>query len=288
MVTTASKKRTSGKKKPAKWEATSNAIVQNLRALVEDGPRWSQDDLAESLTALENGLQKLAAAQSPKSSDDDPVLPHRCEDDFRVFSDWLRDHHAIDLEKLHLRIAHVEGDEDNVTLLATEKISSGTHLVSVPDTAMISTKQIAPLGVAPVLRLAPELAHDPSVLLSLVLLAHALNESSPYRPYIRVLPRTFTTPFWSFKASTLLALHPSPAFHRGVNTIRALVRRYARVYNALRQLNLPAIPIEEFTLTRYMWAVSVVMTRQNEIPTSPRALALVPGKLFAFCITCCC
>ena len=269
------KKKTTAKTKAPKWETASYAIVQNLQALVEEDARWTHIETDKSLQTLETSLTKLVAAQRP-APDADAVLPNRDENDFIKFEDWLREQHDIDLKKLGLKLSTVEGEVDNVTLVATESHEADKPLVSVPHAAMMSTAHLAALGISPVLRLAPELARDPSVLLSLVLLKHALDNPSPLQPYVRVLPRNFTTPFWSYRAATLDALRPSPAYSRAVNTMRALVRRYARVYSALRTLNLPSLPVAEFSWARYVWAVSVVMTRQNELPTNPRALALVP------------
>lgn len=265
-----------GKKKPAKWEAQAFVLVQNLQLHVEDDMRWTKADVVESLQTLENNLAKMRAIQRPGPKDDDPLIPSRTEKDFETFNEWLQEEHAIDLAALRLRIARVADGTDNFSLLATEDIAAGSHLVSIPEEAMLSTAELEPMGLGPILRVAPELARVPSVLLSLILLIQALDPESLFYPYIRTLPRTFTTPFSMFAACHFSALRPSPAFDRSVNTMRGLVRRYARVYTALRELELPCLPVVEFSFARYMWAVSVVMTRQNEIPTEPRSLALVP------------
>lgn len=270
------KKRQTVKKKTSKLEAQIFVQVQNVQAHVEDDTRWTHLNISDSLFSLEASLAKLVTLQRPLESDEDPVLPKRTEEDFERFNEWLRDVHNIDLSALHLRMSRVPGAVDNFTLQATAPISAGAHIVAVPHAAMLSTTQLSTVGVTPLLRLAPELARVPSVLLALVLLAHALNPESPFGLYVHTLPRTFTTPFANFSARTFLAMRPSPAFDRAVNAMRGLVRRYTRVYIALRDLNLPAIPVAEFSFARYMWAVSVVMTRQNEIPTDPRSLALVP------------
>lgn len=270
------KKRQSAKKKASKWEAQAFVQVQNLLTLVEDDERWMRIDIADYLSALETGISKLIAVQHPGPSEEDLVLPQRDDEDFEHFEQWLRDSYDIDMQKLNLRIERVAGVEDNVTLIAKSDFPAGAHIVSVPHSAMISTKQLSAIGLAPLLRLAPELARVPSVMLAVVLLAHALNPESPFRPYVRVLPRKFTTPFANFSAQTFLSMRPSSAFDRAVNAMRGLVRRYVRIYTALRELGLACLPVKEFSFTRYLWAVSVVMTRQNEIPTDPRSLALVP------------
>ncbi len=251
-------------------------LVQNLLLHVEDDGRWTKRDVVESLQTLESNLTKLRTTQKPGPDDEDDLIPRRTDADFQEFSAWLRDEHRIDLAALQLRIARVAEDADNFSLIATGKIAAGAHLVSVPEEAMLSTTELEPLGLGPLLRVAPELARVPSVLLALILLSQAMDLESPFRAYIRTLPRTFTTPFSQFAAAHFRALRPSPAFDRAVNTMRGLVRRYARVYSALRDLQLPCLPVVEFSFNRYMWAVSVVMTRQNEIPTDPRSLALVP------------
>lgn len=281
-----------GKKKAAagsvKWEVAGNTIIQNLQSFVEDDSKWTDDTIVESLTVLESKLDKLHSIQKPSSIPvDDPVIPARTEADFAAFEAWLKESHSIDLKELNVRIARVEGDVDNWTLVATKMIPSGEQIVSVPQSALISTAQIETLGLVPIAKV----ARDPSVILALVLLAHALKNSnkkgkSEFTPYVRVLPNSFTTPFWNFRAKTLLEMRPSYAFVRAVNTMRALVRRYATLYTALRSMNLPSLPIVEFSFYRYLWSVQVVMTRQNEIPTNPKVLALVPGtfKYFNFSI----
>jgi len=242
-----------------KWETTANTLVQNLRAFVEDDAKWTDGTVSDSLTELESRLAKLTSVQKPSSIPaEDPVIPARTAEDFALFETWLKEHHKIDLEKLNVRMERVEGDVDNWTLVATETIPAGKQIVSVPQSALISTAQIDELGIVPIAKV----ARDPSVILALVLLVHALNrkgkKKSEFTPYVRVLPNSFTTPFWDFRAKTLLAMRPSYAFVRAVNTMRALVRRYATLYAALRQMGLPSLPIGEFSFYRYLWSVQVV------------------------------
>lgn len=254
--------------------ATKTAVaVQNLQAVVEDDARWRAGAEREALVALDVSLAKLRAVQSGAGG---AAVPRRTPRDFEAFAAWLAEN-GVHLGAAPFRFDFVDGCADNAALFATRDIAEGEDVIVVPSRVMMSEDMAYSSSIAPLFAAAPALRSIPSIVLALYLLAEALDESSRFQPYIRILPSEFTIPFASFSAVELLSLEPSPTAERAINTLRAQVRHYTHIHAALSKLNLPALPAARFTYANFVWAVSVVMTRQNSLPTrQPAVLALIP------------
>jgi SET domain len=189
----------------------------------------------------------------------------------------------VDLSEAPFRISSVDGDEsDNATLYAIRDIHEGEDIVTIPSSVMMTSETAMTSTVGRFVGRAAT-RPDSSIILALYVLAEALDEFSHFRPYISILPSRFTIPFsLPFSPKQLLSLLPSSAFVRAVKTIRAQVTQYIQIYELLSKdpANCPALPIQRFTYRNFEWAVSVVMTRQNalpsSVPTQPANIALVP------------
>lgn len=273
-------------KADAKSIRQSLNIVLNIQGLVSDDSRWASDeDEKASLASLEQSLSKLRQQQRAWRC----AIPKRGEAAFAAFTEWLTSV-GVDMSAAPFRIGWVSGDDalgmdDNATLFATRDISESEGIVTVPSAAMISTKTASTSSVGQFLASVPALRAVPSVVLALHLLAETLDADSRFQPYIQVLPARFTIPYsLPFSADDLLSLRPSPAYERAVKTLRAQVMQYAKVYELLNkaQTGCPALTVENFSYANFEWAISVVMTRQNALPSSanalggPQTLALVP------------
>ncbi|KAH3844375.1 hypothetical protein DPMN_086633 [Dreissena polymorpha] len=121
----------------------------------------------------------------------------------------------------------------------------------------------------------------PSVVLALHLLCERRSEQSPWKPYLDILPDTYNTPLY-FTPDDVKLLKGSPAQSDCMNQFRNIARQYGYFYKLFQSD--PAIaaslPIKDvFTYDDYRWAVSTVMTRQNQIPTpdgNKMTFALIP------------
>lgn len=266
-----------------KAKAASLSAVLNLETIVRDDTRWNIDDggIFETLSAIEVSLKKVRQLQSLWPS----AIPHRNLAAFSAFADWLTEN-GVDMAEAPFEFGRVGGDEtveENATLFATRDIQKGETFLTVPPALMMSSKTAETSSIGKFLSAVPALRANPSMTLSLHLLVEALDESSFFRPYIQILPAKFSIPMsLPFSASHLMSLRPSPAFARAVKTIRSQLLQYTKIYALLAKM--PSVitspSIEMFSYDNFEWAVSVVMTRQNQFPSAlpgqPPALGLVP------------
>uniref|UniRef100_A0A8R1DXL7 protein-histidine N-methyltransferase n=1 Tax=Caenorhabditis japonica TaxID=281687 RepID=A0A8R1DXL7_CAEJA len=109
-------------------------------------------------------------------------------------------------------------------------------------------------------------------------------EKSKWNPYISVLPTTFPTPLF-YSEDQLLNLKPSPIFEEALLFYRTISRQYSYFLlavaknkmfdNAQNRRNGMEPPIfynspftvENFTSKLYFWAVGIVTTRVNMVPS---------------------
>lgn len=265
-----------------KAKAASLSAVLNLETILRDDMRWVLDgDIAATLASVEVAVKKVRQLQSSWPS----AIPHRDASTFDAFSAWLTEN-GVDMSTAPFEIGRTASDEeagDNATLFATCEIPKDETFVVVPPSVMISSKTAARSSIADFLAAVPALRGTPSMALSLHLLTEAFDEGSFFRPYIQVLPATFSIPFSSpFSTSDLMSMQPSLAFPRAVKTLRSQLTQYTKIYALLSKLQpgTSVLSAEMFSYSNFEWAVSVVMTRQNQLPSAlpghPPALALVP------------
>lgn len=254
-----------------------NTVVQ-IQQLVENHPRWQADQQG----CLRN-LDRLITTLKSQQSDEDPshkVIPDRTTEDFQLFESWLANH-GMPMDTAPFRFGFVNDEAAqencNATLYASRDIAEDELIISVTSDMMMSTDMAPQSSIAPLLEQIPTLQSMPSITLALMLLAEAINASSKFRAYIGILPKAFTIPFGTFDASDLFAMKPSAAVDSAVKSLRAQLRNYSYIYSALVRTRLSALPLWAFSYVNYVWAISVVMTRQNALPIgNPPPLALVP------------
>jgi hypothetical protein len=103
-----------------------------------------------------------------------------------------------------------------------------------------------------------------------------MEGESYWWPYLALLPREFTTPL-HFDCSALAMLQSTTVFPE----IAKLYQSIGRQFMHIKQLLTGSPADTAFTWPRFLWAVSVVMTRQNQIVASSMTdaepiLALIP------------
>ncbi|XP_063040026.1 actin-histidine N-methyltransferase [Engraulis encrasicolus] len=119
-----------------------------------------------------------------------------------------------------------------------------------------------------------------NVTLALHLLCERATPSSPWLPYIRTLPASYDTPLY-FQEEEARHLLATQAIADVLSQYKNTARQYAYFYKVIQtHPNASKLPLKDaFTFDDYRWAVSSVMTRQNQIPTedgSRVTLALIP------------
>uniref|UniRef100_A0A667YCM7 protein-histidine N-methyltransferase n=1 Tax=Myripristis murdjan TaxID=586833 RepID=A0A667YCM7_9TELE len=119
-----------------------------------------------------------------------------------------------------------------------------------------------------------------NVTLALHLLCERAIPSSPWQPYIRTLPQDYDTPLY-YQQDEVRHLLGTQAVQDVLSQYKNTARQYAYFYKLIQTHPAASkLPLKDsFTFDDYRWAVSSVMTRQNQIPTedgSRVTLALIP------------
>ncbi|XP_034623885.1 actin-histidine N-methyltransferase [Trachemys scripta elegans] len=119
-----------------------------------------------------------------------------------------------------------------------------------------------------------------NITLAFHLLCERANPSSFWLPYIQTLPSEYDTPLY-FEEDEVQYLQSTQAIHDVFSQYKNTARQYAYFYKVIQtHPNASKLPLKDsFTYDDYRWAVSSVMTRQNQIPTedgSRVTLALIP------------
>ncbi|XP_046774629.1 actin-histidine N-methyltransferase isoform X2 [Gallus gallus] len=119
-----------------------------------------------------------------------------------------------------------------------------------------------------------------NITLAFHLLCERANPNSFWLPYIQTLPSEYDTPLY-FEEDEVQYLRSTQAIHDVFSQYKNTARQYAYFYKVIQtHPNASKLPLKDsFTYDDYRWAVSSVMTRQNQIPTedgSRVTLALIP------------
>nr|XP_020510872.1 actin-histidine N-methyltransferase [Labrus bergylta] len=119
-----------------------------------------------------------------------------------------------------------------------------------------------------------------NVTLAFHLLCERADPSSPWMPYIHSLPQEYDTPLY-FQQEEVQLLLGTQAIQDVLSQYKNTARQYAYFYKLLQTHPAASkLPLKDsFTFDDYRWAVSSVMTRQNQIPTEDGGrliLALIP------------
>uniref|UniRef100_A0AAQ6ADW9 protein-histidine N-methyltransferase n=1 Tax=Amphiprion ocellaris TaxID=80972 RepID=A0AAQ6ADW9_AMPOC len=119
-----------------------------------------------------------------------------------------------------------------------------------------------------------------NVTLALHLLCERANPASSWLPYIHSLPQEYDTPLY-YQQEDVQLLLGTQAVQDVLSQYKNTARQYAYFYKLVQTHPAASkLPLKDsFTFDDYRWAVSSVMTRQNQIPTedgSRVTLALIP------------
>ena len=112
----------------------------------------------------------------------------------------------------------------------------------------------------------------PSLLLALVVLIEKCSYQSKWSPYLDILPKKYSTPL-SFSFGEISLLKENVDAHRKI--VRHFVNaslQYTYIHCLLLKLEKSGetfLHVKAFTWDTFVWAISVVLTRQNEIPIFP-------------------
>ncbi|KRX99954.1 Histone-lysine N-methyltransferase setd3 [Trichinella pseudospiralis] len=158
-----------------------------------------------------------------------------------------------------------------IGMVATEDISQGKLLVSVPRKEMLTAGSLKSCpAMKHLLKDDPILNNMNNVALTMSILYELfLGKKSHWYEYLRFLPTEYSVPLY-FDEEAFSALKISAFFDQAVNIYSSIVRQYSYFYQLLIDRSSPfrGTPFKEtnFTFENYRWAASTVMTRINFIP----------------------
>ncbi|XP_063538593.1 actin-histidine N-methyltransferase [Cydia strobilella] len=180
------------------------------------------------------------------------------------FFSWLSENGAA-FEGIDIQ----EFEGYDLGLVAKKEFKEGSLVLTVPRKLMMTEQNARDSTLSEFIAVDPLLQNMPNITLALFLLLEKNNAESFWRPYIDVLPEKYSTVLY-FSPEELLELKPSPVFESSLKLYRSIARQYAYFYNKIHTLDLPVFKSlqEIFTYENYRWAVSTVMTRQNNLEQS--------------------
>uniref|UniRef100_A0A8C5QDX6 protein-histidine N-methyltransferase n=1 Tax=Leptobrachium leishanense TaxID=445787 RepID=A0A8C5QDX6_9ANUR len=119
-----------------------------------------------------------------------------------------------------------------------------------------------------------------NITLAFHLLCERADPSSFWLPYIKTLPSEYDTPLY-FEEEEVQQLQSTQAILDVFSQYKNTARQYAYFFKLIQtHPSAGKLPLKDsFTFDDYRWAVSSVMTRQNQIPTEDGTrvtLALIP------------
>lgn len=145
-------------------------------------------------------------------------------------------------------------------------IKYGEEALKIPRKCMMSTETAKDSSIGPLIERDPMLKTMSNVVLALHLLIEKNSPASFWEPYINVLPSSYNTVLY-FTPDDFMALKGSPsAFEDALKQYKFVARQYAYFYKKFQGTMLR----DYFTYHEYRWAVSTVMTRQNQIPSAKK------------------
>ncbi|KAI8479978.1 Histone-lysine N-methyltransferase setd3 [Branchiostoma belcheri] len=191
----------------------------------------------------------------------EPVSRDQC---FPVFLKWLEDH-GVKTDAVTIEQFEVGG----FGLKAVKDIKAEELFITIPRKLMLTTETARESSLGPLIKKDRILQVMANVSLALHVLCEKYTSSSFWAPYINIFPGTYTTPLY-FEEGEMLHLQGSLNFSDVLNQYKSIARQYAYFYKLFQtQPEATGLPLKEcFTFDEYRWAVSTVMTRQNQVPTS--------------------
>lgn len=258
------------------------------------------EDTAEDLFALFqpmapnkraelNGIVEQLLNKSSNFTQDDPTTPSKLYAEFEEIYAIVQKIRNIEMQanmnrrlrgprKMHVKPflewldkngAKIEGVEiaefgsQGLGLKVTKELKQGDVVISIPRKVFMSTETAKHSSLSELCEKDQMLQRMPNVSLALHLLVEKNSPASFWEPYINLLPSSYTTVLY-FTPDDFKELRGSPALEDALKQFKYVARQYAYFYRKFQSMLLR----DYFTFDEYRWAVSTVMTRQNQVPTS--------------------
>ncbi|XP_048578650.1 actin-histidine N-methyltransferase isoform X2 [Nematostella vectensis] len=264
------KRKNSSPKKITALNREVLGICNHIQDVIKDFPlhpaaQWQEYEKIYSLIELIRGKQKELAI---------PWKDQKRDAHIEEFTQWFK---ANGGTAEHVEI-HDFGDQ-GLGLRATADLQENQVFVAVPEKLLMSVVTAKKSSLGPLISREHGLRSMPHVVLALHVLCERLHEDSTWAPYLNILPRSYSTCLY-FSPDDMMALQGSPSMGEALKQFRGIVKQYVNFFR-LVQINPEAsrLPLKNsFTFDDFRWAVSTVMTRQNDVKVSSNETvkALIP------------
>lgn len=272
------------KKSKSKTDKKAKNALGNLFAAIakqEERMKTNQrmdtlPELKEDVRVLQGLLKPVIDSQESKSEEVNNNSATSTLEEREAFREWIRK--GAPNSRIGELWDVTWDTEFGSGVVAKKDLKEGEMFLSIPRKLILSEDTVYSSPVGAVLKADRLCQSMPSLSLSVFLALERRNPTSEWKPYIDVLPRSFLLPML-FTEEDLSFLEGSPTLGAALKLKKNLTRQYCHLERVLSQqasnLNLPP-----FTYKDFLWAVSVVMTRQNRIPSQKAkggAMCLIPG-----------
>jgi histone-lysine N-methyltransferase SETD3 len=236
--------------------------TQRIAALAHEvvGQARNEDERWKAFLQLHAALQELKRRQQKKKKGVEPSGPTR--DDLDQLRVWLLKN-GLDgkwLEGIEFAANLPEG----TGVVAKKDFKKGEPFLQVPRKLMFTCQAMQNTPLGQLLKVDRFLAQSPSLCLALHLLVEKHNHSSFWTPYLRTLPKAYGTCLY-FTLEELEGLRGSPTFTSAIKVIATVAIQYTYIHD-LFQVRKDILHINAFTWDEFIWAMSAVGSRQNQVP----------------------
>ncbi len=234
-----------------RWEKKNRKVISNFLQLI--------DVIINYVSSFDRSLvEQVREAESGNNMNRPIVGPRGAH--ASALRQWVEELGGEVSKGLRVRDCPEEG---GLGLEAAEDLKQGEVVLRVPRRAMMSVDTARDSEIGRLIERDPMLQAMGNVSLALHLLLEKTSPASFWEPYINSLPQSYTTVLY-FSSDDLAELRGSPALEDALKQYKYVARQYAYFYRKFEGTMLK----DYFTFDEYRWAVSTVMTRQNQVPSS--------------------
>ncbi|GMS89083.1 hypothetical protein PENTCL1PPCAC_11258 [Pristionchus entomophagus] len=261
-------------------EKEISTIVAELLDTVFKRANPNPADMWNEHKFIRERIDRISVLQASLSDTDIGLSAKRGPGALEEFLSWC------DRKGIFRNVDVAEDPKLGYQLIAVEDQNAGDIVITVPRNAIFCLDQVKKLaGLRKLFLHDPMLAKMDNVGLALGVCALQLKEDSSWAPYINILPSSFDTPLF-FSLQQFEDLRPSPLFDDALNHYRSIARQFTYYLSIIddsvnfdkrkkedKQGKQPPLlydgpfNIGNFTFGLYRWAVSVVCTRINQLPS---------------------
>lgn len=247
-------------------------LISKLKGTPDDGSRDQEEDLRALVALGRTHLDKLSTEQESRCS----IQADENPDGLARLSAWIRENapgsHIGESFEFSSNLPEGNG------VIATRSMDKGIEFMSIPRKLMMTIEDALSSRIGSLFVQDPLCMQSPSLFLVLFLIYENRNSDSFWRSYMDSLPRVVDLPFtWPLEDIDLL--RGSLLYDEALKLSLVTMRQYTYIYDIIRKKE-NFVRDSPPTWHEFIWAVSIVMSRQNRIPSAEAdgySIALIPG-----------